>query len=62
MKENEALIAAIEQRSEEVIEEFLRSKNYDINALRFRLADEISKLIYRQTKRNPMILPTIMEV
>ena len=62
MKENEALIAAIEKRSEEVIEEFLRSKNYDINALRGRLADEISRLIYRQTKRNPMILPTIMEV
>ncbi|MBR0414100.1 MAG: RNase J family beta-CASP ribonuclease [Clostridia bacterium] len=62
MKENEALITAIEKRSEEVIEDFLRSRNYDANALRSRLADEISKLIYRQTKRNPMILPTIMEV
>jgi len=45
-----------------VIEDFLRSRNYDVNALRSRLADEIAKLIYRQTKRNPMILPTIMEV
>ena len=62
MKESEALIASIEKRSEEVIEAFLRSKNYDINALRIKLADEISKLIYRQTKRNPMILPIIMEV
>ena len=62
MKENEALITTIEKRSEEVIEDFLRSRNYDVNALRSRLADEIAKLIYRQTKRNPMILPTIMEV
>ena len=62
MKENEELIAAIERRSEEVIEEFLRGKNYDIGALRNKLAKEISNLIFRQTKRNPMILPVIMEV
>ena len=62
MKENEELIAAIERRSEEVIEEFLRGRNYDIGALRNKLAKEISNLIFRQTKRNPMILPVIMEV
>ena len=62
MKENEELIAAIERRSEEVIEEFLRGRNYDVGALRNKLAKEISNLIFRQTKRNPMILPVIMEV
>lgn len=62
MKENEELIASIEKRSEEVIEDFLKGKNYDIGALRNKLGKEISNLIYRQTKRNPMILPVIMEV
>ena len=62
MKESEELIAAIERRSEEVIEEFLRGRNYDVGALRNKLAKEISNLIFRQTKRNPMILPVIMEV
>ena len=62
MKENEELIAEIENKSEQVIENFLRSKNYDIGALRGKLAEEISRLVYRKTKRNPMILPIIMEV
>lgn len=62
VKENEELINAAQKRSEIIIEDFLSSRNYDLNVLRKRLADEISHLMYKQTKRNPMILPVIMEV
>ena len=34
----------------------------DINAMNTKLRDEISRLMYERTKRNPMILPILLEV
>ena len=32
------------------------------NAIKNRLRDDVSKLMYERTKRSPMVLPIIMEV
>ena len=36
--------------------------SFDINAMNTKLRDEISRLMYERTKRNPMILPILLEV
>lgn len=36
--------------------------SFDLNAMNCKLRDEISRLMYERTKRNPMILPILMEV
>ena len=62
VKENEKLMETLAKKSEDDIERYLKSKNYDLNILRAKVRDDISQLIYRETKRNPMILVIIMEV
>ncbi len=62
VKENEELIDMAMDRSRRDIEKFLKSNNNDLNILRSQIRDDISQLMYRQTKRSPMILPVIMEV
>jgi ribonuclease J len=36
--------------------------SFDLNAMNSKIRDEISRLMYERTKRNPMILPILMEV
>ena len=62
VKENEKLMETLAKKSEDDIQRYLNSKNYDLNILRTKIRDDISQLIYRETKRNPMILVIIMEV
>ena len=62
VKENEKLMETLAKKSEDDINRYLNSKNYDLNILRTKIRDDISQLIYRETKRNPMILVIIMEV
>lgn len=62
VKDNEELINKAMNRSTADIEKFFKSNNNDLNVLRNQLRDDISQLMYRQTKRSPMILPIIMEV
>ena len=44
------------------IEETYNSRYHDWNSVKTNLRDEVSKMMYEKTKRNPMILPVIMEV
>lgn len=62
VKENEKLMDLLVKKSEDDIQRYLNSKNYDLNVLRAKIRDDISQLIYRETKRNPMILVIVMEV
>ena len=62
VKDNEELMELALQKAEQDMDKFLRSNSYDLGALSAQIRDDISLLMYRQTKRNPMILPIIMEV
>lgn len=61
VKEAELLMNEAVARSMSVIDSF-PPYSFDLNAMNTKLRDEISRLMYERTKRNPMILPIIMEV
>ena len=46
----------------EVIEECAQTNVRDWAAIKNRVRDELSRMMYQKTKRSPMILPVIMEV
>ncbi len=46
---------------EEVVEPF-RSKPFDWQMLRKRIDDRLSKHIYKELKRKPMVLPVLFEI
>ena len=62
MRESEELIAAARDLSCRIIEETYNSRYHDWNSVKTNLRDEVSKMMYEKTKRNPMILPVIMEI
>ena len=45
-----------------IIDETYDRKYHDWNAVKTKLRDEISHLMYEKTKRSPMILPVLMEI
>ena len=45
-----------------VLEECAENQIHDWGTLKTRIKDDLSKLLYEKTRRNPMILPIIMEV
>lgn len=61
VKEAELLMKEAVALSMHVIDSF-PPYSYDINAMNTKLKDEISRLMYERTKRNPMILPVLMRV
>ena len=62
VRESEELINSARDLSCRVIEESYSSRYHDWNTVKTSLRDEISKMMYERTKRNPMVLPIIMEV
>ncbi|MBO4339012.1 MAG: ribonuclease J [Clostridia bacterium] len=62
VRENEELIETISSSCEKVINDCLYDGITDHNSIKNRIRDEASRLVYERTKRNPMILPIIMEV
>lgn len=62
VRESEELIAAARDLSCRIIEETYNSRYHDWNSVKTNLRDEVSKMMYEKTKRNPMILPVIMEI
>ena len=62
VKESEELINAAREVAQDAIETELSGGYTDWNAVKARLRDDISQLMYERTKRSPMILPIIMEV
>ena len=62
VRESEELIETISSSCEKVINDCLYDGITDHNSIKNRIRDEASRLVYERTKRNPMILPIIMEV
>ena len=62
VRESEELINSARDLACRVIDETYNSRYHDWNSVKTSLRDEISHLMYEKTKRNPMILPIIMEV
>lgn len=62
VKESEELIESARNVAEKALENCYYSNISDINAIKGRVKDAVSRFVYEQTKRNPMILPIIMEV
>ena len=63
MKEAEVLIAEAKEVTRKVVEHAqLRGGRRNLEELRGAVRDQLSTLLYRNTKRSPMILPIIQEV
>lgn len=62
VRESEELINSARDLACRVIDETYNSRYHDWNSVKTSLKDEISHMMYEKTKRNPMILPIIMEI
>ena len=62
VKEAEELIERAREVVEESIEKALASKRTDRMQIKALIKDDLSKFIFKETKRRPMILPAVMEV
>lgn len=61
VKEAEFLMKEAVTLSMRVIDSF-PPYSFDVHAMSNKIEDELSRLMYERTKRNPMIVPVIMEV
>lgn len=62
VKEAETLMDSVRMAAAQSVERCLDSGAYDYNSIKSALRDDLTKLLYSQTKRKPMILPIIMDV
>ena len=62
VRENEDLIEDARNVVLDTVEEFRGKKNTNWTALKTKVRDDLSDYIWRRMKRNPIILPIIMEV
>lgn len=61
VRESEHLMDDARKLSESVISDCACGRSRDWGAVKVRLRDELSRLMYNRTRRSPMILPIIME-
>jgi len=62
VRDSEPMMDDACQLVREVIEECAENNVRDWAAIKNRVRDELSRMLYQKTKRSPMILPVIMEV
>lgn len=62
MRESEGMIANIREVTKEALSKSDDAKRRDWTLKKTNIRDAIHEYVYEQTKRNPMILPIIMEV
>lgn len=62
VKESEELMDEIKYYAELSIEECLNGGIVDINTMKSRIKDDLTKFLYSRTMRKPMILTTIIEI
>ena len=62
VKESEALMEELKDLAAQTLEKSAWNNYRDWNAVKGDLRDEISNYLFKKTKRNPMVLPVIMEV
>ena len=62
MKENEHLIEDLTKIAEKALIDCKNKRIKDWGEIKYRIRESIRKEVYKKTRRNPMILPVIMEV
>lgn len=62
VKEAEELITDAQNTAYDAIMKCIDRNIYDWGAIKNRIRDDVSKLMYERTKRSPMILPILMEI
>ena len=62
VRDSEQLIAEVRLVAQIVIDECIHEGRVEWNAIRNRMRDDISRLLYDRTKRSPMVLPIISSV
>ncbi len=62
VKESEELMEELREVAMEAIDRCGRKRTRDWAAIKSAIKNDLSGYLYRQTKRNPMILPVIMEI
>ena len=62
VKESEDLIEELKEVAWEAIERCQRKRVHDWAAIKSAIKNDISGYLYKHTKRNPMILPVIIEI
>jgi len=61
VKESGDLMEEARQKAIRIIEEMPAKSRRDVNALRGKLREDISRLMYERTRRSPIVLPVVME-
>ncbi len=61
-KESEELMDELKEVAMEAIDRCHRKRIKDWTAIKSAIKSDISGYLYKTTKRNPMILPVIMEI
>ena len=62
VKENEELMNSAQELADKIFRMTYDKYYHDWNAVKTKMRDELSHLMYEKTKRSPMILPIFMEV
>ena len=62
VKENEEMLDDLKLVAMEAIERCQRKRIRDWTAIKSAIKNDLSGYLYKNTKRNPMILPVIMEI
>ncbi len=62
VKESEGLMEELRMVAIEAMERSVRSNGRDWNAVKGDMKSDLSGYLFKKTKRNPMVLPVIMEV
>ena len=62
VRENEDIIDSTRMLVRNIAQSYDHSENPDWNAMKNRVKDELHRYIYEKMKRNPMILPVVIEI
>ena len=62
VKESEELMSDVTTVAEDTLERLYMQNVRDWNVIKNRVRDAVSKYLYEQTRRSPMVLPIIMEI
>ena len=62
VKESEALISEARMAARAVIEKYENYDYKDWTVIKGKIRDQVSNVLYKKTKRSPMVLPIVMEV